>query len=120
MHIENDKSVVVISIPRFVVPAHQAKKYILAANSFWTQINNTKIDDFGKNQMEFDNKYCHGKFIPTIKTQEDFSNVLGERIDVEQIDKYIVIEEKDGFVDSETVEKLWNPANPEVEETEED
>lgn len=120
MHIENDKSVVVISIPRFVVPAHQAKKYILAANSFWTQINNTKIDDFGKNQMEFDNKYCHGKFIPTIKTQEDFSNVLGERIDVEQIDKYIVIEEKDGFVDSETVEKLWNPANPEVEETKEE
>ena len=106
MRIIDDEPVVVIDIPRFYVPLKEAKKYIREANEYFADTQNQLIADFGNIKAEYDNHYCYGQFIPTIK-EGTYSGILRSNVEVKQLDKYVLVG-KDESIDNDVISKLWN------------
>ena len=109
MKIVNDEPVVVIDIPRFYVPLKDAKKYIREANEYFSDTQNELIADFGCVKAEYDNYYCYGQFIPTIK-ERDYSGILDSKVEIKQLDKYVLVD-KDETIESDVISNLWNGKN---------
>lgn len=107
MQIE-EKSVVIITVPRIVVPARLASEYLQMANKFYNDVKNTLLEDLDRRQLTYDNRYCSGNFIPTIKETNSYTDILRSYVDVEQVDKYIKFDDKDtNYISNEQVEEMW-------------
>ena len=119
MQINNDNSVVIISIPRLCVPAEQADEFVMMANKFHNDIKNTMIQIDDANRLEYDSYYTNGEFIPAVKKVNSYTGVLNQVVDVEQLDKYIEIGPDEKYVNSADVYKLWHPEVEDGEESQE-
>lgn len=107
MKLQTEEPVVVIEMPRICVEKDDADNYIMMFNKFWNDICQTIIQDYGGERYEYDTRYCNGEVIPTIKHICSYSDILDKNIDIKQIDEYVEIDEKDGYVSGERVEKCW-------------
>ena len=120
MRIEEEKSVVVISIPRFCVPKRDAAQFIKAANEYWADTVEEMLSSYGPNVLKYDNKYIENEFIPTVKRNNSYSGILDEKIDVKQFDRYVELEsDSDGsYMNQDKIHSLWHPElkmEPEIE-----
>ncbi len=117
MYIEEEKSIVVITMPKIVVQRVFAGEIIQKANTFMTNIQNNLIDINGSKQIIFDDKWCDGEFIPTVRIA-NYTDVLDAHPDVCQYDKYIQLESQEKYPDKQELLNIWKPNTVQEEASE--
>lgn len=117
MNIETNKSIVVIDIPRFCVPADTAEVFIQAANRFMADIKEEMIEKYKSQKLKFDNRYHRRELIPFVAETNSYSDILDMKVDVTQYDKYVSAK-TDNYVNNEQVYEIWHQELEEKEETE--
>ena len=116
MNLQKENPVVVIKFPEICVPVEEAENFILAANKFWNDINTTMIQ---KGEIfKYDTRYFEGMQLPTVKHSTTYSNILDEKLDIYQIDEYVELDDKDGYVTAERIKNCWLCESEDEEEEE--
>ena len=119
MKIIEKEPVVIIDVPRFCVSKEDADEFIKIYCNFWENVQSEMIDINGSNRFIFDNRYVKGDFIPTVRQVSSYTNVLSPSIRVEQVDKYVLLDENEHTPYSEELEQIWYPESNEKEDNDE-
>ena len=119
MNMRKNKSIVVIDIPKFCVPADTAEVFIQAANRFMADIKEEMIEKYKSQKLKFYNKYYNREIIPFVVETNSYSDILDMKVDVTQYDKYVSAK-TDNYVSDEEVYKIWYPELVEQEENEDE
>lgn len=105
MKIEKESPVVVITIPRITVPKQFAQEFISLAIKFFNDVQISQVENELAN-IKYDSRYCDGDFIPTVQCGNSYTGALNQIIDVQQIDKYVLLED-DKYVHCSEIQMLW-------------
>ena len=109
-----DKTMVLIDIPRFCVPVKEADEFLQMAIKFWNDVKITMIESKIK-RIKYDTYYAEGNLIPTIKFQDSYTDILGDYVNVDELNSYIELNVSDKYIDKEEILQLWNPESKEEE-----
>ena len=118
-----EENLVVIEMPKIVVPEHLAEHYLKFINKVCSDLTNYQVTDFCDDDVVYkiENVYGNGKLYPVACKRTNFEDILNiYRPNVTQYDKFVELESDSYYSYKDEIVKLYEQIlEPDVQEEQE-